>query len=295
MNSVAHKNKDLDEIVNIYTNNKEKIIVDTHYHANIFGLTPSERKKRKIDFIKWTNKNLVNIILSTEHTYKDPLNAYLHLAEWSCLTNAVIVPACEAISKEGVDIILVFRDEGCLTNAGAVLDPFGWSVVDLPYIKREVNCLIIIPHPYTLGTTGAGRILKPSVYKQLMEIADYIEIENGSYFAAFNLAMMATSESWVENNLCWLMKAYRIPQRDFLPGLGYAVGSDAHFPAHQYKVGMINGSLEKAFADVFEFLAKKHYFQGVICSERSIINMLSSIPKSLLCSLTEKLIKRKYY
>jgi hypothetical protein len=273
--------------------NNNSITVDTHYHANIYGLTAAARKQRKLKFIKWTNKNSVHIILSTEHTYKKPIDAYLHLMEWSSTTKTIIVPACEAISKEGIDIILVFKDESHLVNAGSVLIPFGWSITDLSSIKKATNCLIIIPHPYTLGTTGAGRILERSAYQQLLKIADYIEIESGAYFAAFNLVTKITSKSWVEKKLPWLMQAYNTPETDFLLHIGYAIGSDAHAPEHQYRVGIVDFSLQIALADIFGFLAKKHHFRGIDCNKQPLFSMIPSIPKNLFYSLQEAQIKRK--
>jgi len=273
---------------------KNCISVDTHYHANIFGLRTSEIRKKKLAFAKWSSCNMIDIIISTEHTYKDPINAYLHLAECGCKTNTLVVPACEGISQEGVEIIFVFSSEEELVRAGMVLVPFGWKVADIQAIKQETNCLVIIPHPYTLGTTGAGRILEYASYIKLLEIADYIEIENGAYFAAVNLISRVSSERWVTKNLPWLMKAYVPSVGNLFNGIGHAIGSDAHFPSHQYRIGVVEKDFTDELTDAFAFLERKHRFSGIDCGDNKFTDMLLSIPESLFCSMREARIKKKY-
>ena len=270
------------------------VLVDTHYHANICGLTATARKQRKLNFIKWANKNSVHIILSTEHSYKKPLEAYLYLKEWSSATNTIIVPACEAISKEGIDLICIFKDEDHLKHADPMLLPFGWSIIDLPIIKKNIDCLTIIPHPYTLGTTGAGRKLKPIAYQELLTAADYIEVESGAYFVAFSLAAKMVKTHWIEKLFPSFLQAYNTPHLELLTNIGYAIGSDAHAPHHQYRVGAVNFPLQEALADIFAFLAKKHHFRGVICNKQSLFNMMPSIPTNLIYSLHEARMKQKY-
>lgn len=277
-----------------HNSSRKLISVDTHYHANIFGLKTSEVKKRKLDFAKWSARNTIDVIISSEHTYKDPINAYLHLADCGGATNTIVVPACEGISKEGVDIIFVFSSEADLVRAGAVLVPFGWQVADVATIKHATNCLVIIPHPYTLGTTGAGRVLEHAAYLKLLKIADYIEVESGAYFAAVNLIARITSECWVAKKLPWLMQAYVPAVEDLLNDIGYAIGSDAHFPAHQYRVGVVEGEVTNTLPDVFAFLAKKQHFSGIDCGDNKFAKLLRSIPESLFCSLREAIIKQKY-
>ncbi|MDX1737828.1 MAG: hypothetical protein R3261_06300, partial [Alphaproteobacteria bacterium] len=152
---------------------------DLHYHTNIYKQSKDRRRQRLAQHRHFLQETNVDYVASTEHGYKGPLDAYLYLRDATEGIHTTILPAVEAISKEGVDIIFIFRNEDDLRNGLKSLTPFQWSANDCNKIRDAIGAINVIPHPFTPGKTGFANNMGKQSFIHIQEEVDYIEIHNG--------------------------------------------------------------------------------------------------------------------
>ncbi len=236
---------------------------DLHYHTNIYRLSKKQRTKRLEQHRQCLKETNVDFVASTEHGYKSPLDAYLFLRDATEGLHTQILPAVEAISKEGVDIIFIFEDETALRQGLKSLPPFKWSVHDMKHIRDATGAISIIAHPFTPGKTGLANAVGDVKFMKLQEEADYVEIHNGLSLHFLENGIKdgkLTSPPSLQRKV---NNTYRLPNEFRLDHVGWAVSSDAHFPQHQSIVGSVdietsNSNLPN---DWFTFLQKRHKFK----------------------------------
>ena len=232
---------------------------DLHYHTNVFRLPRAQREHKLGQHTRCLEQTGVNYVASTEHAYKQPFDAYLYLCEATKDLKTHIIPAVEAISSEGVDIIYLYRSEGDLKNALKTIQPFAWNVADMNKLRDDTGAISIIPHPFTPGRTGLANVMGPECFMDLQKEADYVEIHNGLslHFLenGFKRSKIFNSRK-LENSIRY---TFRLPKEFRLDDTGWAVSSDAHYPAHQRIVGSTTDMLDGD--DWFDFLQQKHHFK----------------------------------
>ena len=210
---------------------------DLHYHTNIHRMSASQRQRRMNRIKNALTSKPVDVIASTEHVYKAPVDAYLYLRDVGIDTNTVVLPGIEALSSEGVEVIYLFRDEHELREAMYDLQAFNWSIKDTAGISASHDCVTIVPHPFTMGQTGAGNKLDTDEYIRLLSAVDYVEIHNGS---SLSLRKLMNSKIPLDFNSALRKKieyTYDLPRQYRGTDIGWAIGSDAHFPTEQVCVG----------------------------------------------------------
>jgi hypothetical protein len=71
----------------------------------------------------------------------------------------------EWIGKEDVEIIFLYDSEASLRGVPKISKPFSHSVFEFGRLKRDTNGISIIPHPFTLGNTGAAKLGKDTLMR----------------------------------------------------------------------------------------------------------------------------------
>ncbi len=153
---------------------------DLHFHPNIHRM-PKRNKTLRLQKICWhLAQSEVDYLASTEHSYKNPLEAYQRLADAVSSLKTEIIPGVESVSAEGVDIIYLYSSEDHLKQALSQYQTHKWSIRDVSRICKDTDAISIVPHPFHIGKTSAGNVLSRRAYRRLLEMSDYIEIHNGS-------------------------------------------------------------------------------------------------------------------
>jgi len=234
---------------------------DLHYHANIHKM-PERGKRLRLQKIRWHMQHGgIDYVASTEHSYKNPLEAYLRLAEVMEGCDTEIIPGVEAVSSEGIDIIYLFRSEAALRQALPNCRTFRWSVRDVKRIAMDNDAVSIVPHPFHIGNTSAGNILSRRAYQRLLTRADYVEIHNGSAVNVDRRITTSRTCCLFKKTQAKLGRTLNLPQADRGQGLGWAVSSDAHYPGEQYVVGLTD-MFPQAGEDTLDFLARRVRFRA---------------------------------
>lgn len=222
------------------------VTVDLHYHTNVFSKGRQERQRRLEAHRDALSTTGVDYVASTEHVYKRPLDAYLYLADATADQAVTIIPGVEWLSKEGVDLIFLFRTEADLRQGLVDLTPYSHPVADAPRLKADLGALCVIPHPFTPGKTGLASTLGEGAYFDLLPEMDYVEVHNGlslNFLDVLRRRPELKRGNWANSDRGRAVQySYRLPD-DFRGadlGTGWAVSSDAHYPGHQYVVGGID-------------------------------------------------------
>jgi len=260
---------------------------DLHYHTNVYRLPRAQRIRKLNQHMKCLQETAVDYVASTEHAYKKPLDAYLYLRDATKNLKTHIIPAVEAISSEGVDIIYLYRNEEDLKNALKLIKPFGWAINDMNKLRDETGAINVIPHPFTPGRTGLANVMGPDCFMDLQKDADYVEIHNGLslHFLenGFKRSKIFNSRK-LENSVRY---TFRLPKKFRLDTTGWAVSSDAHFPSHQRIVGSLSAAIDED--DWFSFLQQKHHFKRKSVRNASQTQLLKlwHLLQSSACTLGE--------
>ncbi|WP_461209107.1 PHP domain-containing protein [Desulfocurvus sp. DL9XJH121] len=236
------------------------ILCDLHFHANIGDGGGRRNLLRLRRCAAGFQRHGLHCVASTEHAFKQPLTAYLRLAEAARDTDAAILPGVEEVSAEGVEIIFLFRDEDALRRGLAATRTFFWPVRDVGRMARDMGALALVPHPFHIGRTGAGRVLSRRDYLNLLNDVDYVEIHNGSALNISHRMHVSRITPLFPNTVENLGLTLDLPLH--LRGgqhTGWSVGSDAHHPGQQYIVGRTEHEPAPGEA-VFDLLARRVHF-----------------------------------
>lgn len=269
---------------------------DLHYHTNIYRLSKKQRDLRLSQHRQCLSETNVDYVASTEHGYKSPLDAYLYLRDATEGIHTTILPAVEAISKEGVDIIFIFQNESDLRRGLRDLPAFNWSVDDMRHLRDATGSISIIPHPFTPGKTGLANAVGAQRFMNLQEDVDYVEIHNG---LSLHFLENGLKDGKLTAPLPLQKKVnhtYRLPNEFRLDHVGWAVSSDAHFPQHQSIVGSVKYDAKDSAIpnDWFSYLKKRHKFQKKEVREqnkRQWMNVWHML-QSGYCTMEEAIEKR---
>lgn len=221
---------------------------DMHFHANIAFQTPKRRASRLAKLAMRVGH--LDILASTEHAYKEPLEAYDALVEMVERHRLAleILPGVENISAEGIEMIQIARSREDLRRLLTEWPAFGWSIRDLDRLD-ETDCVSILPHPFTPSRTGLVTRLGREAAIKLLPRFDYIEASNGSYTEVDRL-LGPTRLRPSKVRLTARFPGHLLPE-----GIGVSHGSDAHFPEDLNIFGKVAAEGGNSFYDL---LGKRH-------------------------------------
>ena len=273
---------------------RSHVTFDLHYHTNVYRMARWNRDRRLAQHRRCLAETAVDYVASTEHAYKAPLDAYLYLRDAVLDLPTEILPAVEAISSEGIDIIFIFRDEDGLRAGLREIQPFKWDAKDMGHLGRQNDAITIIPHPFTPGRTGTANVLGEEAFLKLQHDVDYVEIHNGLSLHFLENGMKngrAPTPPKLQRSVDY---TYRLPDEYRHIDIGWAVSSDAHFPTHQTIVGGVETEDGKRPKDWFAFLQQRHHFRETEVRNHANRNLLSLWHgvQSSLCTFGEAVEKK---
>ena len=229
---------------------------DLHYHLNLHKHSKGNRKQLLLAHRNSIESSGVNYVASTEHIYKNALEAYLYLCDICSDISTTIIPGVEWISSEGVEIIFLYDSEASLRSALKILKPFDNSVFEFDRLKEDTGGIGIIPHPFTPGNTGVARI-GSDAFIRLLKKADYVEVNNGLSVQIMRTMLWKFTLFHVSKRI---QNTFALPDEYKLQDVGWSVGSDAHFPYEQFMVGVAQSDVN---SDWYSFLRQRIHFSPI--------------------------------
>lgn len=266
---------------------------DLHFHANVHGLKRSSKARRMLRHVEFLKTHPLDYLASTEHGYKNPLEAYQRLADSTEALDTTIIPGVEAVSSEGIDIIFLYRNEADLKCGLPHVKSFAWSVRDVKNIRRNTGALAVVPHPFHISVTAAGSNLSKRAYKLLLENTDYIEVHNGSALTLEKRLKKSCTKPLFPQTIRKMRWTLDLPMHQRGRRLGWSIGSDAHFPGEQYIVGKTD-AIVRSGEDVFDFLGRRVRFEQapLMPVESTSMGINYTLLRSFCSTLKEGTIKR---
>nr|WP_319516287.1 hypothetical protein [uncultured Cohaesibacter sp.] len=257
--------------------------IDTHFHANVFRRPHAKRKRIAVQLSRYTAH--LDGLCSTEHAYKNPLEAYDFLCEMVGYygLKTIIVPGVENISREGVEVIQLFESRAALVSALKAFPAFSWSIHDAVNLQSP-DCVTILPHPFSPSGTGIVSGIGFDKACQLLQHFDYIEISNGSFLEVPLDALPRTKfKDQVE-------KTTQFPEELMPSGVGRSYGSDAHRPRD---INLFSSLVKGNDESVFQALTMRQDLKPIL---RTIAEFraVGKISRSLLTSSIEYMQKQDY-
>jgi len=153
---------------------------DYHFHPNLPRHEVSARKKARRIWEAFESQKL-DVVLVTEHSYKDPERAFRILQETRGDHATIIFPGAECISAEGVDLIVFAEHASAIYSQKELLTPYRLTLTAMvERVASQEGLFGIVVHPHTPGTTSIVRICGREVAIDAIRKLGFLEKHNGS-------------------------------------------------------------------------------------------------------------------
>lgn len=220
---------------------------DAHFHFQtsnnwlrnfLFNRSIKERQKIWWDAFSHRSRQ-IQLIVSTEHAYANPEESYRLLKDSKPKDyEAVVLPGVEAITKEGIDVI-VFSPSEEIFKDDDILAPCKHSIFDLvDIVDKNPDYQGILAHPFGATPNAAWpRISIP----EIQEVAEGLGMVERYNFTAHGMYTKRGFVSKAVGNVAYRILTGEAPH--FANGnleklvdyckennVGFSVGSDAHNP-----------------------------------------------------------------
>ncbi len=218
------------------------IRVDYHFHPNLWrfsgkrGNSKSAGKKAQRIWKKFDEEKL-DVVICAEHAFKDPGKAYACMMDAKGESPTYLVPGVEALTKDGIDVIVFSSDPDYLYGIREIITPFETSLPDLlSFVKKDPNLYSIIPHPLSLARGTITRKYSHAMLRKCIREAGFVEKHNMS-FLAFESAMdrfprvrsaLKTRIKKGKKTLETIAMTRKAPHNRIGKGVIFTTGSDAH-------------------------------------------------------------------
>ncbi|MFA6523510.1 MAG: hypothetical protein WCS85_04045 [Candidatus Peribacteraceae bacterium] len=231
--------------------------VDCHFHPNFaFFLPEAVRRWQAKRIWKAFQKRKLDCVFISEHAYKHPARSFGTLERYRPNdATTVIIPAVEALTKEGIDVIVFSRDTHVYAQRD-ILTPFGLPIRKLiDRVRRDPRLHGVIPHPYAPSETGFLRFRTATELRKDERTLHFAEKYNG--------ALQSLEALLVQLRLAHLLRRFNLRIRHTLTCPAQAVpagiialgGSDAH---HLWDLGSclrINApKIRRSFDELFDVI-----------------------------------------
>lgn len=266
-----------------------KICGDFHFHLNSRGGHSAKQKARRA----LINAAHLDFLCSTEHAYKNPLEAYQYLLEASDGGGTSILPGVEAISIEGIELIAIFRSIDDLKRS-TLIKPFSWSIFD--YDDFSSGAITLLPHMFSPSKTGIVTTLGLSAARGIIEKCDYIEIHNGAFYDLFHSGI---SKYFPRKYRTAVQMTAYIPHSAIPNEVGWSVGSDAHEPWGMNIYGVADVDMQFNRENIFTALKSRlkfrvstsaqHDSSSIGGSSRALMSGITSLGEYMVKSRTRKI------
>jgi hypothetical protein len=204
---------------------------DTHFHTNFAFISKRLIERRAKKFWEQFKKYDLDVVVLTEHAFKSPASSYKYLMKHRP-DNATthVVPGVEAVTKEGIDVIVFSKDEHIYEQKD-VLTPYGLTVRELAdRVKEDDRLHAVVTHPFMMSDTAITLHYKEDYIKDLAKELGILEKHNAA------LVPLRSFLSKIKANKL-LGPVYKRMERiedapnEFVEGdVCIFGGSDAHYP-----------------------------------------------------------------
>lgn len=206
------------------------MLVDYHFHPNLSKYDFfAQRKCVKI----WREfkRQGVDVVVATEHVFKNPPRAYQLLqAARPVDATTVLFPGIEALTSEGIDII-VFAQDDQLYQHQKLMVPRQLSELEMvQYIKQQTNLVGSIAHPVLWAHSGSEQRVGKNTTITAIRTLGGVEISN-SCLKGFVVVMRKLKLEHIlkkQRQQCAEVAALPLEYYDFPEVTLYTGGSDAH-------------------------------------------------------------------
>ena len=156
---------------------KSKIRVDYHFHANL-PKNDSKAEKHIKKYWKKIIENNINVVLSTEHVYKNPKRAFEFMKKFQP-EGVLVVPGMEYVTKEGVDIIVFSKSESIYSYKE--LFPLEMTLNEfLDFVDNHNDLYTFLTHPYLKSKTGIVHNLGYKKFQDFLKRVNALEVISGN-------------------------------------------------------------------------------------------------------------------
>lgn len=270
---------------------KNKICVDYHFHANL-PVSDKKAKKHIIEYWKHIVESGVNVVLSTEHVYKNPKRAYEFMKKYQP-DDCLVFPGMEYITKEGIDLVIFSENERIYDYEE--LKPMSMDIDEVVDFVKSKNLYATITHPYLMFSIGIVYNVGYKKFQEILERIKAIEVVSGSFWKLkiFKFySKFKKSEKSHNMKVATFKGDLYISRSDYNPEKidFITVGSDAH------QFCEVGNCLELSFNQDFN---KKNVFQRIINSKDGKIKVvprqhsLYSLLRAIQIIFEEILMKQK--
>lgn len=200
--------------------------IDYHFHPNL----PKDNDKAEEKAKKWWKKIKsigLNVIIVTEHVYKNPKRAFEIMSK-NVPEGVFVFPGLEYITVEGIDVI-IFSDEVNIYSDKNLMTSFGLALEEVLNYAVEHKFEAFIAHPFTLGNTSVVKKFGHEKSLEIIQKFKKVEIANSSFGSLIRILSLWPLRILFADKLDWAKKTNCLPlsMRPSDPKL-YTVGSDAH-------------------------------------------------------------------
>jgi len=266
--------------------------IDTHVHPNLklFSRTLTKRKARKM--WKAFGDHHLDAVLIAEHAFKQPVQAFRALKRYrpsGVHTN--LIPGVEALTKEGVDVIIFSRDEYIFQQKD-ILTPYKLSFEELvSRIERDNRLYGVVTHPFALSATGMIAHFGVDRIRTSIKRLRFVERHN---MCVWYLRIVF---EWIRlsRRFSRLYRSFRsieeIPQDIAKAGIVFG-GSDAH---HPWDIGshlQIHVPHTFAYEEIFDALITSRHRRSFLIHKPERVLLLSLVTSFITTPL--EIIKKKW-
>lgn len=204
--------------------------VDTHFHPNFSFWLPEyliRRRARKI----WEmfRKRKLDAVFVSEHAFRNPLRSYETLMKYRPRNaRTQLVPAVEALTREGIDMIVFSRDSYVFSRRD-ILTPYRLTIEQLiRRVQKNPRLHGVLPHPSIPSDTGILRHRTARETRKDECILHCAEAYNASLVGLRTLLSVCHLRGIFHRLSGQMERTIRMPARLLPHGIILLGGSDAH-------------------------------------------------------------------
>lgn len=157
-------------------------LVDYHFHPNLSLHSGRARTKCKRVWKQWSDKQ-IDVVVVTEHVFKNPRRAYRLLQEMEPTdSSTVIYPGIEALTAEGIDVIVFAEHPAHIYNVQELMVPKQLTIEKMvTFINADPNLFGSIPHAFSPGNSSIAMRVGMARAKDAIYALGGLEVNNACF------------------------------------------------------------------------------------------------------------------
>lgn len=248
------------------------IRVDSHFHPNFSFLLPERfRRRRAARIWRAFARHKLDVVFVCEHSYKRPARSFDCLRKYRPAdAMTMLVPAVEALTKEGMDVIVFSRDEHVYTCKD-ILTPRRLSMdALLRRVCADRRLFAVIPHPFIPCSTGLIHHRTREETRDCIRRAHFVEKYNASLRPLDALIGHLGLRHIFRKTLRRLRQTADVPAAMIDKGVIIFGGSDAH---HWWDIGthlVIHADRPRSAAALFSIVTRDTHPRRIVWQKRGV-------------------------